>query len=473
MESDPPKLHRIGRDVGNFDPLVLGLRTGLTSATTTGLTAPVSIAIELALIVLLSIANGLFSAAEIAVLSVRKSRLAELIAIGDKRAARVQGLHREPERFLATVQIGITVIGAAAAAFGGATLSRRLAGVLHAAGLTRYTEELSVVIVVLFVSYLSLVLGELVPKSLALRGAERYSLLVAGPLARLASLARPLVWLLTASSNLVLRIFGDRTSFTEARLSAEELKQLVEDAADGGTLEAAAGEIAARAIGFGALRVDAVMIPRSAVRAVPSSARAPEVDAIVASTPEDRIVVRGEADDDIGYLTLRDLFELSRKPERTARDLARAPHYVPTSALAVDVLREMQKLRCHLAFVVDEQGTVVGIVTSEEMIEEVVGDIFAEHESITAGIQIEGERCARLLGSTAIHHVNRALDIALPTNAEWSTVAGLVVAKLGAIPKAGAKVALDRGVEIEVLEASQRRVQSVRITWAPPPDEAP
>jgi len=429
-----------------------------------------SVAIELLLIVVLSIANGLFAAAEIAVLSVRKSRLAELVSTGNRRASRVTALRKDPERFLATVQIGITVIGAGAAAFGGATLSRRLSGVLERMGVGRYSEESAVILVVLFVSYLSLVLGELVPKSLALRGAERYSLFVAGPLTSLASFVRPLVWLLTASSNVVLRLFGDRTSFVEARLSAEEIKQLVDDATDEGTLDPAAGEIASRAIGFGVLRVDAVMIPRSSVRAIAATLSAADVDRVLATTTDDRLVVHGDDDDDIGYLTLRDLFELARDPKKTARDLVRAPKFVPTSALAIDVLRDMQAARRHLVFVVDEQGTVVGIVTLEEMIEEVVGDIFAEHQNAASGIESDGDRTARVLGGVAIHHANHALDVELPSSPEWSTVAGLVLAKLGTIPVPGAKVMVGKGIELEVLEASQRRVKVVRISWPERPE---
>ena len=172
--------------------------------------------------------NGLFSGAEIAVLSLRKTRLAELLEQGSARARAVDDLRRDPERFLATVQIGITVVGASAAAFGGASFAERLAPTVAAVPvLAPYADQIAFTIVVALVSYLSLVLGELVPKSLALRNAEGYALLIAPILSGISRIATPIVWVLTGSSNLVLRVFGDRTTFTESRLSREELQQMI------------------------------------------------------------------------------------------------------------------------------------------------------------------------------------------------------------------------------------------------------
>ncbi|MFO0695874.1 MAG: CNNM domain-containing protein, partial [Polyangiales bacterium] len=180
-------------------------------------------AFELSVILGLTLLNGFFSAAEIAVLSVRKTRLAELADEGSSGAEAVLRLRHDPERFLATVQIGITVVGATAGAFGGATLEAPLTEALVAFGFGRWAQNLALALVVALISYLSIVLGELVPKSLALRSSETISLFSARPLLALSFLARPLVWFLTISSNLVLRPFRDSTTFVEARLSPEEL----------------------------------------------------------------------------------------------------------------------------------------------------------------------------------------------------------------------------------------------------------
>ena len=187
---------------------------------------------ELLVIVALPLATGLFAATEIAILSVRKTRLRELAAEGNGAARALLEMRAEPERFLATVQVGITVIGATAAAFGGATVARAFSLALEHVGVkAEAADKLGLALVISLISYLTLVLGELVPKSLALRSSEQYALLAARPLAALAWLAQPIVWFLTASSNVVLRLFRDRTTFTEARLSKEELQQLVDEAA--------------------------------------------------------------------------------------------------------------------------------------------------------------------------------------------------------------------------------------------------
>ncbi len=217
--------------------------------------------------------NGLFSGAEIAVVALRKSRLSQLVEAGGGAARAVERLRAEPERFLATVQIGITVVGATAAAFGGATLAGELAALLAPLPiLGPYAPELALGAVVSAISALSIVLGELVPKSLALRAAERYALLAGRPLLAISQAARPVVWLLTRASNLVLRPFGDRTTFTESRVSAEELEALVDEAGQLGALDQPTAEIASRALAFRDLTAADVLVPRSRIVA---SAKAP------------------------------------------------------------------------------------------------------------------------------------------------------------------------------------------------------
>lgn len=209
-------------------------------------------AFELLLTFMLILLNGIFAGAEIAIVSLRPSRTRQLVDERRAGAAAVLALQRHPERFLATVQIGITVIGATAAAFSGASLAERVAPALAELGLSESSaDEVALALVIGGVSYLSLVFGELVPKSIALRSNETYALLVGTSLRLLSSVARPLVWLLTKSSNAVLRPFGDATSFSESRVSAEELRQMVEDAARSGEVETRSGEMASRALEFG------------------------------------------------------------------------------------------------------------------------------------------------------------------------------------------------------------------------------
>ncbi len=232
------------------------------------------VGVEIVIVLLLTLLNGVFSAAEIAVLSVRKTRLAELVAEGSRGARATQWLREQPERFLATVQIGITVLSTTAAAFGGDSLADDLAAWMapRAPWLGGGAHRLALVLVISLLSYLSIVLGELVPKSLALRNAERLALLLSPLLQGISSVARPLVWLFTASSNALLRLFGDHTSFVEARLSAEELQELVEEAGRTGSLDPGASEIASRAIDFRELTAFDVMVPRESIVSVSRAA---------------------------------------------------------------------------------------------------------------------------------------------------------------------------------------------------------
>jgi putative hemolysin len=225
------------------------------------------------ILLLLIVLNGLLSGAEIALVSSRQSRLRALAEGGSRSAQAALALRAVPERFLATVQVGITLIGAVAGAFGGSELSVSLAGVFRRVPwLTESAEELAFVTVVAGITYLSVVFGELVPKSLALRSAERYALFAARPMRTLSWLGRPFVWLFATSSNLVLKLFHDHTSFLESKLSRDDLEALVHEARSAGAVDTSTSVLMARALEFASLRVDEVMVHRRAVVAVPKTA---------------------------------------------------------------------------------------------------------------------------------------------------------------------------------------------------------
>ena len=264
---------------------------------------------ELLIVLALTLAGGVFAGAEIAIVSVRKTRLQELLDDGRRGAKALLALRGQPERFLATVQVGITVIGATAAAFGGATLAEHLAPVLESIdGLAPYADDVAFVTVVLSVSYLSIVIGELVPKSLALRSSERYALAIAGPLLGLSWLARPIVWLLSSSANLVLKPFGDTTTFTETRHSAEELQRLVEEAAKAGTIPPDTGEIVIRALELPELRAADVMVPRQDVIMLPHDASPEQLLRVAKEHPYNRLpVYEDRFDNVVGYVSMKDL----------------------------------------------------------------------------------------------------------------------------------------------------------------------
>jgi putative hemolysin len=412
------------------------------------------------------LANGVFAGAEIAIIAIRKTRLAQLIEQGRASALAVKRLRDDPERFLATVQVGVTIVGATAAAFGGASLARRLVPYVEKIpAIEKWAEQISLALVIALVSSLTIVLGELVPKSIALRASERYALLSARPLLELSIIARPIVWLLTRASNLILRPFGDRTTFSEARLSAEEIEQLVEEAGKAGALDEPTAEIASRALAFRDLTAGDVMVPRSRIVAFPRNAPPEELKRLLLEEGRSRMpVYDGTLDNIVGYVMAKDLAAMAWERQLIVLDdLVRPVHFVPASAKAVYVLRELQRRRTQIAVVVDEHGGVAGLLTLEDLVEELVGEIVGEQEQPEMLYQSEPGGTALVRGDAPIREVNRALGLALPEGEGFSTIAGLCIALAGAVPQRGSRVHAPDGTELEVLDASPRWVRLVRL----------
>jgi putative hemolysin len=427
---------------------------------------------EIVVIVALVLANGLFAGAEIAILSVRAAQLQQGVHRGERSALAVKTLRDQPERFLATVQIGITVIGAAAGAFGGATLAEDLGAALTGLGVGDHADDVAFALVIAFISWLSLVFGELVPKSLALRFSRSYAYSIARPLLGLSSLMRPLVWFLTVCSNVVLKAFGDRTTFTESRLSREELRQLVEDAGKVGSVTSRTSEIAARALGFDDVRVAELVVPRASVSAVRRDASVEEIRQLLLEEGHNRMpVYDGDLDHVVGYIVARDFLSLAWERDLIVfDDILRPAFFVDGHARAVDVLRELQGRHIQMAMVQGEHGDFMGIVTIEDLLEEIVGDIFSETEQGEALIDWKEDGSAAVSGAIQVRRVNRALGLHLPVGPDRTTIAGVCIALAFGIPSAGQMLVAEDGTRLQVVESSPRRVRRVRILRAETPD---
>lgn len=426
-----------------------------------------SLMVELVAILILVLLNGVFAGAEIAILTIRDTRLQQLVDNGSRRARAVMNLRNQTERFLATVQIGITVVGAAAAALGGATIAETLGAGISALGLSQGTAELvALIVVVSAISYLSIVLGELVPKSLALRHSESYALFIGPMLWTLAWLVRPAVHLLTASSNVVLRPFGDRTNFSESRLSPEELQELVEQAGKSGALDEETSEIASRALDFGALTAGEIMLPRNRIDAIPRSATFEEVKRILLEDGHSRMpVYDGSVDNIVGYVSAKDVLAMAWDNRLVVlEDLIRPPLFVPESTRATQILEEMRKRRTAIAFVVDEHGGLSGLLTLRDLIEEVLGVLSTDEDEVAEEfLRMEGDGRAVVRGHAPIRELNRALGTDLPEDEDYSTVAGFCLALAGGIPQRGTKLEAPDGTRIEILDASPHLVRQVRV----------
>ena len=434
--------------------------------------AGVAILNEALIILALILANAFFAGAEIAVVALRLGRIKELAEHGRGGARAVLALREQPERFLATVQIGITVVSATAAAFGGASIAEPLAQVLTGVSwLEEHAEGAALALVVAAISFLSIVVGELVPKSLALRGAERYALLASRPVLVLSLAAKPLVWLLSATANLLLKPFGDSTTFSETHHSTEELQQLVGEAKQAGFIHPEAAEIARRALDLPELTVGDVMVPRGDVVAVSEATTSDDLQRVLLEHTHSRMpVYRGTIDEVVGYISVKDLLALAWERRLIVlADVIRPAFFVPRAKKAVELLREMRARHTPFAVVVDEHGGMAGIVTMEDVLEELVGEMFSEHETDSSErVQTDAEGWTKVNGSASIREVERALGVALSGDGNSSTIAGLVLEVAGRMPRTSETFSLPNGVELVVTQATPRRILGVKIRFTPP-----
>lgn len=417
-----------------------------------------TLVVEVLVILGLTLVNAFFAGAEIAIVAVRKTRLKELADEGHRAARTALRLREDPERLLATVQIGITVVGVSAGAFGGAVLEQPIATVLERMGLGHAAGGIAFALVITAISMISIVLGELVPKSLALRHSERLALWVSRPLHLLSMVARPIVWFLTGASNVVLRPLRDRTNFTEARLSPEELQQLVDEATEAGTMSRDVGEIASRAIDLGTLRSFSMMVPRAEIVWLPLGGSREEVERILVEKPHARYPVLDESEQPAGYVVAHEVYAQLLRQDLALGQLLRDIPSFPATAAAVEVLRALQEARCEIGLLLDDTGSPAGLVSLEMLAEELFGEIAAEHEIARPSLAPQRDGSILVRGDTPLHEINRELGLELPIAPSASTLAGLVLARFGRFPSVGDKVVLPGGVDAEVKKTTGRRV---------------
>lgn len=414
----------------------------------------------------LVLANGVFSAAEIAVVSVRRSRIKHLVEEGSRSAQSVDKLHARVETFLATVQVGVTALSALGAALGGATVAAPIAQALRRVPwpvIQGGADQIALGIVVVGYSFVSIVLGELFPKSIGLRFAEPLALRFARPLLFLGALFKPLVGLLTACANLLLKPLRDRTRFTESRLTAEEIKLLIGEATASGAIEKRRAEIIERAVDFGERIVEEVMVPRPRIIGIDLRTSSDELRRVLLEQGHTRMpVFDGDLDKVVGYITAKDILPLFGERELIVlKDIIRPAFFVPTSMRAVDLLRALQKRHEHLAMVVDEYGGTAGLVTTEDLVEEIVGDLLSEHATEPDPVKAEPQGTWLVAAALPVRDFNRRMEAELPENAAYETLGGLLIHLAGAIPAAGQAFTVE-GFELEVVERSERSVKQIR-----------
>jgi len=414
---------------------------------------------SLALVLVFVLVGGYFSASELALVSLRDSQVDRLPG---KRGDRVRKLRSDSNRFLASVQVGVTLAGFFASAYGGSTLSEPLAEVLVGWGVpTGIAGTAAFIAVTAFISYLSLVLGELVPKRLALQRSEGVALFVAPTLDRVATLTRPIVWLLSASTSAVVRMLGLDPRAGGDDVSEEELRDMVSTHGELGTEER---RVLDDVFGAADRQLGAVMIPRTEVSFLDADTSLADAARDVLDKPHSRYPVIGRTVDDVvGVVHVRDLLTaalVDGHAARTVGDLARPVPLLPGSKPVLSALTEMRANRTHLAVVVDEYGGTDGIVTMEDILEELVGDIEDEYDPAAAA----SADATEFDGLLHREELAEATGIVLP-DGPYETLAGFVQAQLGRVPSVGDALEA-HGHRFTVVEMDGRRVARVRV--APP-----
>lgn len=428
-----------------------------------------SIAFEILIILLLVTANGLFAMSEIATVSARKARLQQMANKGDKRAQVALELANSPNRFLSTVQIGITLIGILAGAFGGATLAAKLVVVLREIPVVApYSQALSLGIVVLIITYLSLVIGELVPKRIGLHSPERIATAVSQPLSLLSVITAPIVHLLSASTELILKLLNVQPSEEEPEATEEEIKILLQQGTEAGAFEEVEQDIVERVFRLGDRRVSTLMTPRPDVVWLDlEDSMEVNRQTLTTATYSRFPVCRDGLDNMLGIVHVNDLLNqsLAGQPIDLTRELRQAL-YIPESTHALKVLELFKQSSTHIALVVDEYGVIQGLVTLTDILEAIVGDLPVDETEEPQIIQRE-DGSWLLDGMLSIDGFKELLDIEdeeLPgeDRGNFHTLGGFVVMHLGHIP-----VSADhfewKNFRFEVMDMDGNRVDKVLV----------
>jgi putative hemolysin len=411
----------------------------------------VDLALELGLLLVLIALNAVFAGSEIALVSLREGQLARLEEQGGT-GRRVADLARNPNQFLATIQIGITLAGFLASAVAAVSLAEPLVEPLGFLGAA--AEPVAVVVVTIILAFFTLVLGELAPKRLALQRAERWAMLAARPLSGLATVSKPVVWLLSRATDLTVRVFGGDPLAHREELTSEEVRDLV-----AGHEELAPEQ---RAILDGVFQLsdrtlETVMVPRTSMVALPADQRADEAAEALLESAHSRAPVYGfDRDDVLGVAHLRDLVSGGG----VVGDHVRPPLLLPETALVLDTLGALQRSHQQMAIVVSEHGGVEGMVTVEDLLEEIVGEIYDEFDRDVLAARRGPDGAVVLPGDFPVHDLED-LGLSLPPG-DYVTVAGLVIERLGRIPAPG-DAAEGEGWRVEVVEATDRAVTRVRV----------
>ena len=418
--------------------------------------------LELAIAVILILLNGVFALSELAIVSARRPRLKTLADNGRVGAARALALAEDPGRFLSTVQIGITLVGILAGAFSGAALGARVTDLFLAQGMPEWAAEaLGYGLVISAITYCSVVIGELVPKHLALRNAEGIACAMAPSMSFLSRAAAPVVWLLDASTRLVFRLFG-RTTDSASAITEEEIKTIVAEAETAGVIEVDERRMISGVLRLGDRAVRGVMTPRTDVDWIDLTDDETKVQKSLIETPHSRIpVADGDADNMIGVIQSRELLaSLLAGQALDLRAHVRTAPVVPDTLDALDALNVLREAEVPMALVHDEYGHFEGVVTPADILDAIAGAFRSDEETSEPEAVQRADGSWLLAGWMPADEMAEQLGIALPENRSYETVAGLVIGELQHLPSTGEAIET-LGWRFEVIDMDGRRIDKV------------
>ena len=427
-----------------------------------------TILVEFILIIVLILLNGFFSCSEFAIISIRKSRVAQLVAGGDERAKIIDALHKDPHRLLAAVQIGVTLVGSTASAVGGIVAVEHLRPLLQTSPIQMISngaEPLAVTLVVAVISYLTLIVGELVPKTIGLQYADTMALTVARPINLVARMSTVLISVLTISSKAVLKLMGIKGE-GKAFITREEVQHIIAEGQETGVFSASEREYIKNIFDFTHTSVREVMVPRTRMAAIDLDLPREEMVAFILDHEYSRYpVFRGSVEEISGFIHGKDfLGRVVADPNFDIESIVRPPLFVPEAKKVNELLKEMQRKRSHMALVVDEYGGISGLVTTEDLLEELVGEIEDEHD---VG---EPRRVQKLADGTflvdallSISDLEDLIGLKLEEEPPYDTLAGLILHKLSRFPERGERVEVD-GFVLVCDEVKKNAIVKVRIS---------
>lgn len=409
--------------------------------------------------------NAIFACAEIAIISMNDNKLAKLAAEGDKRAIRLATLTQQPARFLATIQVAITLSGFLGSAFAADNFSDKLVDFLVSLGVkinVATLNSISVVVITLILSYFTLVFGELVPKRIAMKKAESLALGMSSLISFISKLFAPIVWLLTASTNGLLRLLGIDPNEEDEEVTEEEIRMMVDAGSEKGTIDFVEKEMIQNIFEFDDLTIGEICTHRTEVSLLWTDETVEQWESTIHQSRHSLYPVCNESVDDIvGVLNAKDYFRLENKTyDRIMETAVRPAFFVPESIKADVLFRSMKKSRNYFAIVLDEYGGMSGIITMSDLVQQLVGEIDDE-DLLERELKIEliDSQTWNILGNTPLDDVAKQLKVSLPTE-EYDTFGGFIFGTLGTIPEDGSQFEIEvNGLTIKVIEVKDHRVE--------------